>query len=118
MKLELQRIVSELVKINKIFSSGAVVNRGSMEFAISAAYKSKDWMEQLAFIVRALLCDHVFEDGNKRTAVAYIIAVIEEFKYRYDPFQVDRMVMKIAKRNITSVKSIRGMIENAAAKNI
>ena len=117
MKVELEQIMQKLVQMNKNFSSGAILSKSSLEFAISSAYKSKDWHEQLAYVVRALLCDHIFMDGNKRTAVAYIMAMLEDFKYRYDAFKIDRLVLKIAKSNITNVKTIRRMIENAASKN-
>lgn len=117
MKIELQHVSRKLADTNKKFSTGAIVNRGSLEFALSAAIKSKNWQEQVSYVIRALLCDHVFEDGNKRTAAAYLISVLEEFKYRYDPFKIDRMVLKIAKNNTSDVKRIRRMIQNAAAKN-
>lgn len=118
MKDEIKEIRLELVEINKKFGSGAVVNGGSLDFAISAAHKGKDWQEQLAFVVRALLCDHVFEDGNKRTAAAYIMAVLESLKFKYDPFKIDRLVLKIAKNNVSKVEKIKRMIEHASAKNI
>ena len=118
MKLQLQAAARELAEINRKFGNGNIINKGSLDFALSAAYKSKDWIEQLAFIVRALLCDHVFEDGNKRTATAYIMAVFEEYRYRYDAFKIDRIVLKISKGNITGMKTIRRMMEHAATKNL
>jgi len=117
MKPDSGGIDRQLIGINKQFSSGTIINKGSLDFALSAAFRSKDWQEQLAFVVRALLCDHVFEDGNKRTAIAYTMAVLEGFKCRYDMFKIDRLVLKIAKSNMTDIKKIRRMIENAATKN-
>lgn len=117
MKTEIAKVTKQLIEINKGFSTGVIVNKSSLEFAVSAAYKSKDWLEQLAFVVRAVLCDHVFADGNKRIAAAYMMAVLEDFKYKYDPFRIDRLVLKIAKNNIASIKTIRRMIENASSKN-
>lgn len=114
----LENVQNQVIGINRQFSSGTIVNPGSLDFALSAVLRSKDWQEQLAYIVRALVCDHVFEDGNKRTAVAYIMAVLESFKCRYDPFKIDQLVLKIAKNNISDIKKIRGMIENASAKNL
>ncbi len=118
MKVEIKEVTRQLTAINKEFSTGAIVNKSSLEFAVSAAYKSKDWQEQLAFVVRAILCDHIFVDGNKRTAATYIMAALEDLKYRYDTFKIDRLVLKIAKNNITGVKTIRRMIENASSKNL
>jgi fido (protein-threonine AMPylation protein) len=118
MKYVLKQVTREITEINKKFSSGVVINKGSLDFALSAVFRSKDWQEQLAFVVRALLCDHIFEDGNKRTAAAYLIAVLEHLKYRFDPFKIDQLVLNIAKNNITDIKKIRRMIGNASARNI
>ncbi len=82
-------------------------------FAISAANKSKNWQEQAAFVLRALVNDHVFADGNKRTAAAYIMAVFEQRKLPYDAFKVDGLVLSIAKNRITDIRRIEGMIKNA-----
>jgi len=118
MILDKNSVATQLTKLNKKFASGLIVNKGSLDFALSAVFKSKDWHEQLAYVVRAMLCDHVFEDGNKRTAAAYITAVLVNFKFRYDPFKIDQLVLKIAKNNTTDIKKIRRMIEHASTKNL
>ena len=74
--------------------------------------QSKNWAEQLAFIVRAIVNDHVFSDGNKRTAAAYAMSVLEAQKLQYDAYKVDRMVLSIAQNRITDTGSIRRMIKN------
>ena len=51
-------------------------------------------------------------------AAAYIMSVLEIFKYRYDPFRIDQLVLRIAKNRIADVKKIREMIEHASSKNI
>ncbi|MBI2664193.1 Fic family protein [Candidatus Woesearchaeota archaeon] len=117
MNLLVKEIANDLIKINRQFASGVVVNPGSMDFAISAVFNSGDWLEQMAFVVRSLLCDHVFEDGNKRTAAVYVMSVLDDFKYKYDPFRIDQLVLRIAKDNIKDVQNIRRMMENAATKN-
>ncbi|MBI2575573.1 Fic family protein [Candidatus Woesearchaeota archaeon] len=106
-------MIEEFREINKKFDKGVIINIGSLEFAISAAKKSKNWQEQLAFIVRAVVNDHVFADGNKRTAAAYIMAVLEERKLPYDAYKVDKLVLSIAKNRIRSYKRTHGMIKNA-----
>ncbi len=118
MVCSLDNVRDDVIDVNRQFSSGTVINRGSLDFALSAVLRRKDWREQLSYVVRALLCDNVFEDGNKRTAAAYIMAVLESFKRRYDSFKIDRLVLKIAKNNISDVKKIKRMIEHASAKNL
>ncbi|MAG15682.1 hypothetical protein CMO88_01330 [Candidatus Woesearchaeota archaeon] len=113
-----KNVVRDLKEINRNFANGVIVNKGSLEFALNAASKSNDWQEQLAYIVRALLCDHIFVDGNKRAAAAYIMAMQKRLKYRYDSFKIDKLVLDIARNNIADVKKIRRRIQNATPKHI
>jgi prophage maintenance system killer protein len=105
-------LIEELTKINRKFSTGRIVNRSSLEFAESALKRTKNWQEQAAYIIRAIVADHAFEDGNKRTAAAYMIGILETYKIPYDPFKIDKMVLTIAK-GAKSIDKIRRMIRNA-----
>ena len=105
-------IVEELAKTNKRFSSGRLINKSSLEFAESALKRTKNWQEQAAFIIRAIVVDHPFEDGNKRTAAAYLIGLLETYKIPYDPFKIDKLVLALAKGQ-KSIDKIRRMIKNA-----
>ena len=106
-------MIEAFQKINLKFDKGTFVNQRSLEFAISAAQKSKNWQEQLAFIARAIINDHVFADGNKRTAAAYMMAVFESRKLPCDEYKIDKMVLSIAKNKISDIDKIRRMIQNA-----
>ena len=105
-------MIDKFQKINLKFDKGTFVNQSSLESAISAAQKSKNWQEQLAFIVRVIINDHVFADGNKRTAAAFIMAVLESCKLPYDEYKIDKMVLSIAKNQISDIVKIRRMIQN------
>lgn len=105
-------LIDELVKINKRFGSGKVINSSRIEFAESALEKTKNWQEQAAYIIRAIVVDHAFEDGNKRTAAAYLSGLLEILKIPYDPFKIDKIVLMLAK-GTRSVDKIRKMIKNA-----
>ena len=105
--------VEDIVKINKQFDSGRIVNKSSLEFALSSSNDSKDWLKQLAYLVRAIIIDHIFEEGNKRTASALIMAVLEENKIAYDPQKVDAIIIEIIKNNITIINKIKRMIKDA-----
>lgn len=105
-------MIGEFKAVNRKFDKGILVNRSSLDFAISAVRKSKNWQEQLALITRALANDHVFADGNKRTAAAYMMAVFERRKLAYDAFKVDKLVLSIAKNRIKDLKRIERMIKN------
>ena len=105
-------LLKELVQINQKFASGKVINKSSIEFAESALKRTKNWQEQAAYIIRAVAVDHPFEDGNKRTAAAYIAGLCRAYKVPYDPFKIDKMVLALAKGN-KSIDKIRRMIKNA-----
>ena len=60
----------DLVRINKGFG-GNVRNEESIDFAIGIQINKKlgDY-KKLAYLIRAIIVDHPFTDGNKRTAWA------------------------------------------------
>lgn len=89
-----------------------MINESNLDFAISAHKQTKDWLLQLAYVVRALLVGHAFEDYNKRTTVAVMMATFEEMKLAYDPYAVDHLVTRIAKKKIRNVKTLRSMIKD------
>lgn len=105
-------MLEELVRVNKRFSNGRVINKSSLEFAESATKRTKNWQEQAAYIIRAIVVDHAFEDGNKRTAAAYLSGLLETLKIPYDPFKIDKTVLTLAK-GAKSIDKIRRMIKNA-----
>ncbi len=103
----------EIIDINKkAGGTGAMLNEGSLDFAISAQKQTKDWQMQLAHIARALLVDHAFENYNKRTAVTAIATTLEELKQAYDPYALDQLATRIAKKQIRNVETIRSMMKD------
>lgn len=105
--------VDDIVLINKEFDEGNLVNRSSLEFALSSAKNTKDWITQLAYIVRSILIDHVFSEGNKRTALAVMITYITAYKKGYDVNKLDRIIVTMLKKNVTDIGKIRRMIKDA-----
>jgi len=103
----------DIIIINKQFDNGKVVNDGSLEFALSSSSMTKDWIKSSAYIIRAILVDHVFEEGNKRTASAFLVSMMEKMKIAYDPFRIDKIIIKIILKNVTSIDKIRRMIKDA-----
>lgn len=102
-----------LIEINKKFDTGTIVNRSSLSFALSSIQASKDWFKQLAYLVRAILIDHVFHEGNKRTTAALIIYFFEAHKKAYDPYKIDKIIADILVDNINSVEHIRRKLKDA-----
>lgn len=107
---------TDLIEINKRFDKGHVVNKSSLNFAISSSKRSKDWITQLAYLVRAILIDHIFEEGNKRTATVLISSILEIHKVAYDPIKLDKLIVKIVTKNtknIIDIAIIRRLIKDA-----
>ena len=102
-----------LVEINKKFDVGAIVNKNSLSFALSSTQTTKDWFKQLAYLVRALLIDHIFQEGNKRTAAALITYFFEDRKVAYDQYKVDKIIAEIVLKNISSIEQIRRKLKDA-----
>lgn len=105
--------MEEIIEVNKgLGGNGKMVNEGSLDFAISAQNQTKDWLLQLAYLARAILVDHTFSDYNKRTTAAVLMTTFEELKIAYDSYAVDRLVERIARKRVRSVKTIRSMIRD------
>lgn len=105
--------VKELEKINKTFEPNSKIkNTGSLEFAAEHATREKDWMKKLAYLLRAIVVDHAFEDGNKRTAAYLIFKFFEENKIMIDSQKADRLIIKIASENITDINKIKRLIHD------
>ena len=106
-------MINELEKINRRFEPRSTLkNEGSLSFAISHAARTKDWVKQLAYLLRALLVDHVFDDGNKRTATYLILSYFKEYEIQIDEDKINRLMIKIASKNITKIDEIRRLIKN------
>ena len=103
----------EIREINRLFDTGEIVNESSLEFALSTAQKSKDWTIQLAYLLRTIALDHVFKEGNKRTAVAVFISFCEIKNKPYDLYKVDQLIKNIIVKQITDINKIRRMIQKA-----
>lgn len=103
----------DIIAINKeIGSNGQFSNESSLEFALSIVMQKKDWMFELSYIVRSLLVDHVFQDGNKRTATAIIATYIKDNNMDYDKQRIFETVLQISKKNINDINKIVRMMKN------
>lgn len=101
------------MRINQeVGSSGKLSNESSLDYALSITKHRKSWLYELSHLVRSLLVDHVFEDGNKRTALALILVYFEEKRIKYDRNKVSFVVHKIAKKNINNVIRIMELIKS------
>lgn len=102
----------DLISLNQEFAEGIIVNKSSLDYVVDMTRKSKNWLKTAALLVRAILVDHIFTDGNKRTAAAVIMACLEMQGFVCDQDKVGAVVIRIIKENITDVRKIERLIKN------
>jgi prophage maintenance system killer protein len=111
--MRLKPTKKDIIALNELFDKASFHNEASLEFALSYAKRSDNWTKGLAFLTRAILIDHVFEEGNKRTAALLIKTYAEcEGHNTYDD-KVVKLIRQIILRNITSITRIEEMIKDA-----
>jgi prophage maintenance system killer protein len=103
----------DIIALNQEFDDGNVTNEASLSFALSYAKRTENWTKALAYLVRAIVLDHVFEEGNKRTA-ALLVKAYAEFEgcSAYDD-RVVKMIKTIITKKVTSINKIEEMIKDA-----
>ncbi len=103
----------DIIAINAVLDSGRIVNQGSLDYALSVTYRNKNWLRCAAVLTRAILIDHVFEDGNKRTAAAVIMAYFEMNGVQYNADKLNKIIVLMLKKNIVDIKKIERLISSA-----
>ena len=102
----------DLIAINQEFHNGKIANESSLEFVLSQTYRSTYWFKTMCLLVRAILIDHIFEDGNKRTAGAVIMAYLDSNGILYNPDHIPKTVLIITKSNQTNINQIGRLLRN------
>jgi len=103
----------DLIAMNLEFDQGIVNNESSLDFALNYAKKTENWTKALAWLTRAILLDHIFENGNKRTAALLIKSYTEYRGHETYDDKIVKLIKNIILKNITSIKKIEDMIKNA-----
>jgi prophage maintenance system killer protein len=103
----------DIIAINQeIGESGELQNPGSLEFALSIIKQQRSWLYELSYLVRSMLVDHAFVDGNKRTSLALILLYLKEQGIEYDRQKIVLKVYNISKKNIKDINKIMRLIKN------
>jgi len=96
----------DLFRINHGFG-GELVSDSSLDYALSMQDSKKLGIyKKLAYLMRAILVDHPFTDGNKRTASFLVLAFVEENKKEVNTEVLEHQVVSIASQNITDIRNI------------
>ncbi len=102
-----------LLRINKGFG-GNLRSDSSIDFALDKINNPKmGFYKKLAYLWRAILVDHPFSDGNKRTAVFFAYALAEENKKCVNRDLLVYQAVSIARKNLTNIRQIEWRIKNA-----
>ena len=109
----------DVIALNQEIGEGGVLhNESSLDFALHLAKVKRNWVYEASYLIRSLLIDHVFRDGNKRTALLVAIYYIEENGKESDKEKLVQLMKRIAKDRITHpVKIARLLYGTVIEKN-
>lgn len=113
--MEISDIISkeDLLRINKGFG-GDLRSDSSIDFAFDRIKDRKlGEYKKLAYLMRAILVDHPFSDGNKRTATFICFAFAEKCNKQVDRELLLHHIVSIAKKNIHEIRNIEWRLKNA-----
>ncbi len=103
----------DIVRIAAGFD-GVLRNSSSLEFALDKQKEVKlGPYKKLAYLLRAILVDHPFSDGNKKTAMFIALAFANEESRQPDRDLLLHHILSIASRNITQIRAIEERMKNA-----
>ena len=103
----------DIIALNQQFEDGDLHNEASLDFALSYGRKTENWTKALALLVRSILIDHVFKEGNKRTTALLIKSYAEYEGHKTYDDKITKLIKKILLQNITNIGKIEDMIKNA-----
>lgn len=103
----------DIIAINiEIGEAGELQNPGSLDFALEIIRHKKSWLYELSYLVRSIIVDHAFRDGNKRTALALILTYFNDNDIECDKQKMVNVIHKISKKNIKDINRMMEMIKN------
>ncbi|HIJ13595.1 TPA: hypothetical protein HA371_02535 [Candidatus Woesearchaeota archaeon] len=102
----------DIVRIGKGFG-GELRNDASIEFALEKQTNLKlGEYKKLAYLIRAIVIDHLFTDGNKKTAAYVIFVFAEQFSKQVDLELIKEQMISIASNNVNSIRAIEERLKN------
>lgn len=106
----------DIIAINQQFAEGHFSNESSLDYALAYFKQNIVWTKQLAHLVRAILIDHVFDEGNKRSACAALLTYANLRGYKLDKDVAAGLIKRIVLKNIKDIIKIQRMIEDGIEK--
>ena len=106
----------DLMAVNAQFGNCYFENESSLDYALGYFKQNIAWTRQVSYVLRAILIDHVFGDGNKRTAYFVLIWHVRNNGYEIDQKRALDIIKKIVLHRRPSIVHIRRLLENAITK--
>ena len=106
----------DIIAINQKFATGHFENESSLDFALEHSRHSIAWTKQLAYLIRAILTDHVFVDGNKRAAYALLLNYVDLNGWKIKEEQAINLIKSSVLKKEKSITNIQRRIENVITK--
>jgi fido (protein-threonine AMPylation protein) len=101
--------LKDIVRLNQeVGESGLLRSSSSLDYALKIRHKG--WLIELSYIIRSVLIDHPFVDGNKRTAYAICVLYLEDNNRKFNNQKVIETMKLIAKKNIKDINKIGRLI--------
>ena len=108
--------LEEIVEINKaVGTTGALLNKGNLEFIVSSIENSNNITKCAATILHDIITLHVFIDGNKRTA---FLAMTTFLSINGSSIQIDQKDAETLVNEIARNKYNKEKVENIIKKLI
>ena len=104
-------LVKKLTEINKQFSEGKIINNSIYWVEDRINNYKMPFLTQISYVLRALLCNHIYLDGNKRTSLYITLKWLRELKLDIDEDKLFDVITKIAKNNINEIRKIKRMLK-------
>jgi len=102
----------DILRVNQGFGGG-LRSDSSLDYAIDIQNSKKLGIyKKLAYLMRAVLVDHPFTDGNKRTASFVASAFADENKKEVDMDMLLHHITSIASQNITEIRNIEWRLKS------
>ena len=103
----------DIVRIAQGFN-GNLRNSASLDFALAKQKEKKlGEYKKLAYLLRAILVDHPFSDGNKKTAMFVAFVFAEENNKKVDEELLKHHILSVASKNINEIRAIEERLKNA-----
>ncbi len=103
----------ELLRINHGFG-GNLRSDSSLDYALDKMSSKKLGIyKKISYLMRSILVDHPFSDGNKRTAAYVALHFATESNKETDMELLIHHIISIAKQNIHDINKIEWRIKNA-----